>query len=234
MEGQFDRVKGADWFPHLLNKEVMVLGQGGIGSWTSLLLARAGCNLTLVDMDVYETHNMTGQLVRGEDIGRNKAEVSADIVRSFSPSTTVDYYTERYAEGSFVPFNKITICGFDNMEARKTAFSRWKAGVLSLPEESRKGCFFQDGRLLAEQLQVFNIRGDDTAAMEKYEKEYLFDDSAVADAVCTFKQTSHGAAMIASHMVGFLTNHISNVYGPVAYRQVPFFYQYLIPLNKVL
>jgi hypothetical protein len=98
--------------------------------------------------------------------------------------------------------------------------------VKNLPENDRKGCFFQDGRLLAEQMQIFNIPGSELGLMKKYREEWLFDDEQGAEGDCTFKQTSHAAAMIASLMVGFLTNWVS---GPP--RKVPFMYEYVIPLN---
>ena len=235
VEPQFGRVKGASWFPLLYKRDVMVLGQGGIGSWVSLLLSRIGCTLYIFDMDVYETHNMTGQIVKQDAIGSNKAQAMASIIGELSPKCEVHVYPERYTEESFT--NEIVICGFDNMAARKLAFKKWKDHVLNLPEGERGKCFFQDGRLLAEQLQIFNISGDYKDSIEEYEEKWLFDDSEVEEAECTFKQTSHCAAMIASHMVGFLTNWVSNSNaaseGKPAIRSIPFMYEYLIPLNHV-
>ena len=237
IEPQFGRVKGASWFPLLYKKDVLVLGQGGIGSWTALLLSRIGCSLHLFDMDTYEIHNMTGQVVKSSAIGHNKAEAMAEVIADFSPTCEVLDYPQRYNEDSFT--GEIVICGFDNMVARKIAFQKWKKYVEELKErgQSGKDCFFQDGRLLAEHLQIFSIPGDDVERMEKYEKEWLFDDKEVEEAECTFKQTSHCAAMIASHMVGFLTNWVSNVEfenkGLPPLRQVPFMYEYLVPANLV-
>ena len=235
VEPQFGRVKGASWFPLLYKRDVMVLGQGGIGSWTSLLLSRIGCNLYLFDMDKYEVHNMTGQIVRNNALGGNKAMAMGEVINEFSPNCSVNCFPQRYDEDS--PTNSIVICGFDNMTARKIAFNSWKAGLDALGVEYRKNCFFQDGRLLAEQLQIFSIPGDDEERIAQYERDWLFDDSEVQEAECTFKQTSHCAAMIASHMVAFLTNWVSNVNlvskGLPAIRQVPFMYEYLIPANLV-
>jgi hypothetical protein len=223
VNAQFNRVKGASWFFKLYKKEVIVLGQGGIGSWLSLLLARSGCDLYTFDMDVYEEHNMTGQLVRKKDVGKNKAEALKEIIQEFSPSTAVHTHGQ-YNEGSFT--GDIVLCGFDNMHARKLAFTKWQEYVEGLPESARKESFFQDGRLLAEQLQIFNIRGDDAAAIKKYKEEWLFDDEEGAEGDCTFKQTSHAAALIASLMVGFLTNWVSG-----SPRRLPFLHEYVIPLN---
>lgn len=234
VEPQFGRVKGASWFPLLYRKDVMVLGQGGIGSWVSLLLSRIGVNLHIFDMDTYEVHNMTGQVVKQSDIGISKVQAMSRVIYEFSPTCDVNIYAMKYGEHS--PTNDIIICGFDNMVARKVAFNRWKE-YLNHEETDKSKCFFQDGRLLAEHLQIFSIPGDRPDLIEKYEKEFLFDDAEVAEVECTFKQTSHCAAMIASHMVGFLTNWISNVNrrskGEPAMRAVPFFYEYLIPANLV-
>lgn len=86
---------------------------------------------------------------------------------------------------------------------------------------------FIDGRLTAEQMQIFCVTPD---KIEKY-KEHLFDDSEVPDAPCTLKQTSHAAAMIASHMVGFFTNHLTNIKTGEDERAVPFYWEYFIPIN---
>lgn len=226
IKAQYGRVKGASWFPLLHKKDIMVLGQGGIGSWTSFLLSRIGCNLHIYDMDRYEDHNMTGQLVKESHMGRLKTEAMKDVIKEFSPDAEVTTYGT-YEETS--PTNNIVICGFDNMAARKVAFHNWKQLVddyVGGESGEEATCFFQDGRLLAEQLQIFNIPGNRPDLIEKYMKDYLFDDADVSDVPCTFKQTSHCAAMIASHMVGFLTNWISETG-----VGVPFKYEYLIPLN---
>jgi hypothetical protein len=225
---QYGRVKGASWFPLLHKKDIMVLGQGGIGSWVSLLLSRIGPNLHVYDMDIYEEHNMTGQVVGKSSIGKNKAEAMKSVIAEFSPDAEVNC-EGKYGEDSLT--NSIVICGFDNMLARKIAFSNWSKVVKGLDKQVAKNWFFQDGRLLAEQLQIFNIPGDRPDLIELYEKSHLPSDEEVMEAECTFKQTSHCAAMIAAHMVGFLTNWIANVNSEAPIRQVPFFHEYLIPIN---
>ena len=226
---RYSRVKGASWFPLLFERDVMVLGQGGIGSWLTLLLARIGCNLHTFDMDRFEDHNMTGQFISKEYIGINKSEAIANLVSEFT-SANIQCNPEAYTEDSFS--NNIMICGFDNMKARKIAFENW---VKNLDGKSDSNAFFQDGRLLAEQLQIFNIPGDRPDLIDRYQKNYLFSDEEIAEVDCTFKQTSHCAAMIASHMVGFLTNWASNAdrisNGKMGGRIIPFSYEYLIPAN---
>ena len=86
---------------------------------------------------------------------------------------------------------------------------------------------FIDGRLEMEQLQIFCVTPD---KMEEYEKT-LFDDAIVEDLPCTMKQTSHSAAMIASLMTSFFTNHITNVREGMIVREVPFYHEFFIPMG---
>ncbi len=179
-------------------------------------------------MDRYEDHNMTGQLVGKSDIGKMKNEVSKKVIEEFAPGSQIELFGEYKLTSEA---NDIMICGFDNMRAREIAFDNWVKLVNSLPVEKRRFSFFQDGRLNAEQLQIFNIGGDDEKAIAEYKKEYLFSDAVVEEQDCTFKQTSHSAAMIASHMVAFLTNWVSKIQTSQGFRDVPFFFEYAIPLN---
>lgn len=225
---QYARVKGADWFPFLYKRPVMVLGQGGIGSHLSFLLSRIGCELYIYDHDVYEEHNMTGQIVKQSAIGKNKAEAMKELIGELSPDCVVECFGE-YTEAE--PTNDIVLCGFDNMLARNVSFQNWKKYVQKLDSEKRKKCVFMDGRLLAEVMQIITIPGDNDELIERYEKEYLFPDAGVVDADCTFKQTSHCASMIASHMTAFLTNWAFNAEKGKTIRRIPFYHEYLIPLN---
>ncbi|MGN1294929.1 MAG: hypothetical protein ACI4U5_00840, partial [Bacilli bacterium] len=102
---------------------------------------------------------------------------------------------------------KILICGFDNMNSRKTAFEVWKGSIsASNPQEY----LFIDGRLNAEEFQIFCIRGDDDYNINRYSKEFLFDDNEVQDAPCSYKQTSYCASMIASFITNLFVNHVHN------------------------
>ena len=63
MQQQYDRFKDAPWFPER-DEVVMIGGAGGIGSWLTFLLVRAGFKPTVYDFDVIEEHNIGGQLFR--------------------------------------------------------------------------------------------------------------------------------------------------------------------------
>lgn len=220
------RFKDAPWFVGEEKMYCIIGGAGGIGSWLTLLLARAGFSCFVYDFDTLEEHNMGGQLYGKEHIGTPKVEALRSIVRNFT-GTDITLKNEQYVETSMT--GDFVFSAFDNMQARKDMFNAWKKRV-----ETNKGMaadvpIFIDGRLTMEQMQIFCVTPD---KIKEYEK-HLFDDSEVADAPCTMKQTSHSAAMIASHMTGLFTNHITNVKAGEKERALPFKWEFFIPLNYI-
>ena len=118
------------------------------------------------------------------------------------------------------------ICGFDNMDARKSYFSNWMNGISNLDEDTKKSCLFIDGRVSAEELQIFCITGDDEYNIKRYSTEFLFDDSESESVVCSYKQTTFMASMIASLITNLFVNFVSNLNNPTIERDLPFFTYY--------
>lgn len=226
-ETQSSRFKDALWFPKE-ETNVIVGGAGGIGSWLTVLLARAGFFPIVYDFDTIEEHNMGGQLFPKRLIGKTKVEALKEITTDFT-STEIVANCEAYTPDTMS--HTYVFSAFDNMKARKDMFENWKAFVKEWEESDKTEPepIFIDGRLTMEQLQIFCVTPD---RIKDYE-EHLFDDSEVPDAPCTLKQTSHSAAMIASHMVGFFTNHITNTNVGERDRNLPFMWEYFIPICYV-
>lgn len=203
------RFSSALWFNEIQNKVITLAGIGGIGSYVALLLARMKPKaLFLYDDDVVETVNMAGQLYSINDVGKKKVNALADICSSFALYDSVFAIPEKYTIASEP--SDIMICGFDNMAARNLFFHKWVSHVRTLSEEHRKHCLFLDGRLAAEEFQVFCITGDDAYNISLYERKYLFDDSQADATVCSYKQTSYMANMIGSMIVNLFVNFVAN------------------------
>lgn len=195
------RFRDASWFEKIDNFQLPIIigGAGGIGSWLTLFLARmlpSSGYIFLYDFDNVEEVNMAGQLFAKEHINRPKVDAIKDIVERFTDYTKLSCQNEKYVKDSLK--SPVMFSAFDNMEARKVMFENWKTEAKLAPEQA----IFIDGRLLAEQLQVFYVTPD---RIEEYEK-YLFDDSEVEDVNCSYKQTTHFAAAIAAKMVQGFTN----------------------------
>ena len=234
------RFKDAPWFPKE-ETNVIIGGAGGIGSWLSLMISRAGFYPVVYDFDNLEEHNLAGQLYSKEDAEKlvPKVEALKVLCKNFA-DTDITVMNEKYTKDSMS--HHYVFSAFDNMQARKDMFSAWCEYVeewkRSLETEEVEGPLtdsykttpiFIDGRLTAEQMQIFCVTPD---RIEEYEK-HLFNDSEVEDTPCTMKQTSHSAAMIASHMTGFYTNHMTNNTEGDSVRSVPFLWEYFIPINYI-
>ena len=217
------RFSSAIWYEKIQEKTVIVAGCGGIGSWTTLLLARMKpASMFIYDNDIIEAVNMSGQLYSQSDLGRPKVSALAEMIRNYAGYGSVFAISERFTEESEA--SDIMICGFDNMAARKLFFNKWLSHVQSKSEEERKNCLFIDGRLAAEEFQVLCIKGDDEYNINRYNNEFLFSDVEADETICSYKQTTFCANMIASYMVNLFVNFCANEVG--AYRDLPFLTTY--------
>lgn len=216
------RFSGAIWYEQLQTKNIILAGVGGIGSYIGFLLARMKpARLVIYDNDIVEAVNMSGQLYGRSDIGSPKVDALTDMVANYADYHSIIAMNRLYNENSGV--EDIMICGFDNMAARKLVFKKWYAHVMAKPEEERGKCLLIDGRLAAEELQVLAVQGNDIRAIEQYQRDWLFSDEIADATVCSYKQTTFMANMIASLMVNIFVNFVANECNPIIPRDVPFY-----------
>ena len=219
------RFSSAIWYENIQKKTVILAGVGGIGSFCGFLLARMKpVSMFIYDDDIVESVNMSGQLYGQSDLGRPKVSALAEMIRNYADYSSVFAIRERFTEESEA--SDIMICGFDNMAARKLFFNKWVNHVQSKPEEERKNCLFIDGRLAAEEFQILCIKGDDEYNINRYNNEFLFSDAEADETICSYKQTTFCANMIASYMVNLFVNFCANQCEPLIDRDLPFLTTY--------
>lgn len=219
------RFSSAIWYENIQKKTVILAGVGGIGSYVGFLLARMKpASMFIYDDDIVEAVNMSGQLYGQSDLGRPKVSALAEMIRNYAGYSSVFAISERFTDESEA--SDIMICGFDNMTARKLFFNKWLSHVQSKSEEERKNCLFIDGRLAAEEFQVLCIKGDDEYNINRYNNEFLFSDAEADETICSYKQTTFCANMIASYMVNLFVNFCANQCEPVIDRDLPFLTTY--------
>ena len=219
------RFSGAIWYSAIQSKTITLAGVGGIGSYVGFLLARLKpAGLYLYDPDIVEQANMSGQLYGSNDLGQAKVSSLHRMLQVYANYYNSVAYQERFTAESEA--TDIMICGFDNMEARKLFFDKWFEHVGNKPEGERSKCLFIDGRLAAEEFQVFAIQGNDERAIVEYKNRWLFSDAVADETICSYKQTTFMANMIASVMVNLFVNFVANECNPIIDRDVPFMTQY--------
>jgi hypothetical protein len=225
MDDSTTRFSGAEWFNEIQKKNIIVAGQGGIGSNLSFQLARMHpASMVLYDDDTVETVNMAGQLYARNDIGKSKVTAISDMITSYTNMQNIYAVKDKFTYSTEA--GNIMMCGFDNMEARRVFFSKWHDHVMSVPAEERKNCLYLDGRLSLDTLQVFCITGDDAINGAIYRDKYLFSDSEAEHTVCSMKQTTYLACMIGSIMTNLFTNWVADLLDPIIPYDLPFFTEY--------
>ena len=222
------RFKGAVWFSSEV-RNVIVGGAGSLGSFTSLLLARMNFKPFVYDFDKIEEHNLAGQFFGYNDVGSYKVDALRRRIQDFA-LVSINVSKDPYDQNSYT--DKFMFSCFDNMKAREIFFNNWCKYVENNYNEKdkHKVPIFIDTRLNFENMQIFCVTPD---KIEDYKKS-LFSDDKIPDEVCTLKSTTHISCMASSHAVGFFTNHLSNCVTGEDDREVPFRWDYILPMNTVI
>jgi len=225
MDDSTSRFSGALWYEEIKKTRVILAGIGGIGSNVAFQLARLDLErLMLYDPDVVESANMSGQLFSRDDIGSKKVHAICDMITRYT--NTGGIFAREQEFTTTEPAGDIMICGFDNMRARKMFYNAWKRHVIQKKMPERKRCLYVDGRLSIDTYQVFVITGVDDFYMKRYEEEFLFGDNEADPTICSLKQTTYMACMIAAYIVNMFVNFVANTCNPAIPYSLPFFTQY--------
>lgn len=141
------RFKGAEWFKTVQAMSITIAGLGGIGSWTAFLVSRLSpSRMKIYDPDTVEEVNLSGQLFSISDTGHFKAYAVNNFIHEYSNYFNVGCHSERFTLSTKVdPLFRIMICGFDNMTARKNAYTVWKKA--NKDTANSKNALFIDGRI---------------------------------------------------------------------------------------
>jgi ThiF family len=219
---------GLDWADQ--QREILLVGCGGIGSWTALSLSRICHELIIFDGDVVDVTNVEGgQLFRRADVGKNKTQAVVEICRELGCINNIYPIDNMYKreDGS----ENVVITGLDNMTTRKEVFMEWRQHVRAKATDvEREKCLLIDGRMLGELCEVLCVQGNSEEQMNKYEKEYLFSDEEVEAEDCTTKSTTFAAMMIAGMITATLCNWLTNKKLGEEFRENPFWQRFYLPL----
>jgi len=135
----------------LASKRIVIVGCGGLGSTLAMALGSSGIGaIHLVDFDTVSLHNIHRQIVFTlEDEGRNKAEVTAELIRRKNPFVEVAVHPCGFDDfiREELPGFDLLLDATDNLPVRER-IDRW-AGEIGAPwiyasveEFNGQVCFF--------------------------------------------------------------------------------------------
>jgi molybdopterin/thiamine biosynthesis adenylyltransferase len=205
----YGRFKGLPWFDKIAESMMFVGGAGGIGSWTTLFLARTGANVIVADMDTVEEHNIAGQTYGKTYIGKKKVDALSEMIDHMCGENNLTTLDEEITDQlgkwqSLVNRCQAVVVGFDNLTARKLVYEQWKA-------HGAEKSIFLDGRLSAESFTVYILTKESTEDDFKAYEETYFSEGEKADLPCTMKATTHCGAGIAWWITTQISNYLNNL-----------------------
>jgi molybdopterin/thiamine biosynthesis adenylyltransferase len=85
--------------PTLIDRRVLIIGAGSVGSYLAEVLARSGVGaFTIVDPDQVEPANVGRSAFRVADVGLGKAFAAAEVVLAINPGARVEVLAARHEE----------------------------------------------------------------------------------------------------------------------------------------
>lgn len=202
--GLFSRQSGIIT-PKELPSHIVIIGAGGIGSWTALALAKMGVKkITIVDYDVIEDVNIAPQIYGIADIGKKKAETLANFINENMQESIARYVPLAWEEWEnreeyIAEDVEVLIMAVDSMDVRINIWNEIKKAGLGL---------VIDGRMMKEVLQVFTIKPDVEEQVKEYEEHHLYPSSEVDPVPCTERAVAYNQFVIAG-IIGTLVKHFS-------------------------
>ena len=108
----------------LRQKNVLVVGCGGLGGYLMEYLARIGIGtIRCVDADVFDETNLNRQILATTDtLGKSKAQAAADRLRIVNPQVTVQpirAFLDQSNAAKFIEGCDVVLDALDNIPSRK-------------------------------------------------------------------------------------------------------------------
>lgn len=171
---------------------VTIIGCGAIGSFAALAMAKSGFSkFTLYDADDVAAHNLPVQFFRRADLGKPKADVTAEMIRDFGGATVTAH--ARHFEESDSAERGIAILATDTIASRAMAYHALLASGIDALIDARMG---------AEVLRALYVPMNVESWRKRYEAE-LHPSEESEQAPCTARSiiyTVLGAASVIANM----------------------------------
>lgn len=174
----------------ILTCPLTIIGAGGIGSFTALTLAKMGFeNITIMDDDTVEEHNIPNQFYRYKDLTNSKVEALKQIIHDFTKNE-ISISNYRFEKETIISWDGLWIMAVDNMVTRKNIYDlAYKhhnliTGII-------------DGRMGGQQAEVYTVNMQNRMERAAY-KNTLWEEAETAQVPCTERAVIYNVLWIAS------------------------------------
>lgn len=180
--------------------EIGIVGNGSVGSFTALSLAKMGLNnFILWDFDKIEEHNLPNQFYMESQLNKKKNKALKELIIKFIKDVKIS--TKNKVKKNTLILSDVVILCTDSMESRKLAYNNCK-------KFSR---FLIDARMGGEVMVIYSIDLKNKKSVEMYEKT-LYSDKEAETLRCTEKSIIYNVLGIASMICNQLKKMLNKEY----------------------
>lgn len=173
-----------------LSFPIHIIGVGGIGSWTALLIAKMGCsNITIYDFDVVEEHNCASQFYKESQLGIDKMDA---LQENILEQTGINVKRAPIAEEENINEGLIIIA-VDSMDERAKLAEMFRD----------KDVTIIDGRMGGVQLEIYTRHGISYPGC-------IVPSEDVSHEPCTAKAISFNCAVIGGLICNFVRHYAND------------------------
>lgn len=186
------------------------VGVGGIGSFASFAIAKLGVpNITLIDPDTIEAHNLPNQMFFEQQLVDTKVCAAAQNIIDLGGSTLIDEYCEAITENGWTDKDRlvpslegVVVSGLDSMQARHDLWHQCLKMNMQVP-------LYIDARLDGQLMVIYAVNPIDLDDVDQYEATLLSDDEVVAG-LCTERNIIDVGFTIAAQITRIVRNFYNN------------------------
>lgn len=205
-------------------RTVHIIGCGGLGSPTALLLAKMGATkMNLYDLDIVEDVNINNQLFGLKDIGITKVEAvkeNIEIMSSIDPSQIKTFHGDVLENPLILNNDDIVVLALDSNDTRRELYKRLISSAFTgLVVDPRMGGL------------VFSVYMSQGVDIIKYEN-FTPTDSKVPDDVCTAKAIAFNTFGCASVACGMIRSWLMNEIKMPNYIQMDMKNNIIVPITS--
>jgi molybdopterin/thiamine biosynthesis adenylyltransferase len=174
---------------------VVMIGCGGIGSTTGLMLAKMGVEeMHIVDFDTIEDHNLPNQLFPIHSVGEDKVSTMRGVIDQYADNCELFTYNARFSKDLFDSMleifesKPIIIMAVDNMASRKEIYDITKDHSSLIIDGRMGGWVYHVYSLLPDEFSWYQANELHTDAESTptpcTERAIIFNTAAVGADIC--------------------------------------------------
>lgn len=169
------------------DRQIEIIGAGGIGSFTALALAKLGLKKIRVwDGDKVEPHNIPNQLHLIKAVGMDKVQSTKALCKQLA-GVEIETVNKFWADGDGTekPLEGVVISAVDHIRKTQQHPTSGREELWEALKTNAKVELLIDARIGGETIHIYSLRPVNDIFLWKWYEETLFPEEEIAEEACT-------------------------------------------------